>query len=240
MRLSLSISLTLLAALSGESLAACTGTQLTDAIGLTETAKVTFKTIKNKDTVTVAGLTYTATSNTTAAAVAVFFGGKSVTGWTASNASGADVTYTSITPNSNVTDIVVSATANTGDSSAITPSVTTTQGISGGTLTLSGRLGGSTVCVGSPGNWKNQEYHTGSTGGNVIDWKKGASDPIDPTSTVGTWSITGTGTTRAVSYSYGSSTYTFKVYDQGSGIFCFDGPSTFNAYSIKSGQSACP
>lgn len=83
-----------------------------------------------------------------------------------------------------------------------------------GAQNLSLALSGNTVCVAKGGGgWQNQELHSGGpASGSLIDYKKGPSDPIDPTSTVGTWSISGTGTSTSVTYSYPSgSTGTYAV-----------------------------
>jgi hypothetical protein len=69
-------------------------------------------------------------------------------------------------------------------------------------------LVGSTACYPSAGpNWTNQEY---LSGGNVIDYKKGPGDPVDPTSQVGTYVINGDDT---ITYQYGGSdNYTYSVW----------------------------
>jgi hypothetical protein len=66
----------------------------------------------------------------------------------------------------------------------------------GTTLETGGRI----ACAGSPGNWENQEIHLTGT---LSDYKKGASDPTDPTSPIGSYSITDDGHTFGiVSYTY--------------------------------------
>jgi len=94
----------------------------------TESSQVTFKNMSAGQTVTVAGLTYTATASTTAAQVASAFAGVtaggalptnlsqggvfsgSLTGFNAaSSSSGANLTFTSTTSLTNVTDIAVSS-----------------------------------------------------------------------------------------------------------------------------------
>jgi hypothetical protein len=69
---------------------------------------------------------------------------------------------------------------------------------------LSLALAGNTVCVAKGGGrWQNQEWHQGGpAGGALIDFKKGPTDPIDPTKGVGTWSISGADEDTRVTYSY--------------------------------------
>lgn len=63
---------------------------------------------------------------------------------------------------------------------------------------------------GSSGTEKWDEKLIGGTAGNVTDYKKGPSDPIDPTAVVGTYTIdTGSNT---ITYSYtGGGVYTYTV-----------------------------
>jgi hypothetical protein len=114
---------------------------------------------------------------------------------------------------------------------------------------LSGAAAGQTVCVANGAGWENQEYHaSGPTTGVLIDYKKGPGDPIDPTKTIGTWMISGTGTSTAVTYSYaGGSTWQYAVCSAkskpgpGDTIgFCAssNGNSTISA-TLLAGQVAC-
>jgi hypothetical protein len=75
---------------------------------------------------------------------------------------------------------------------------------SAGAQSLSIALAGNTVCVAKGGErWENQEWHQGGPAvGALIDFKKGPTDPIDPTKGVGTWSISGTDVATRVTYSY--------------------------------------
>lgn len=246
--------LILASAMAGEATAACSGTQVTDAGASTqETAAITFQPMVKNQTITIAGLTYKVTANLgrTAAQVADAFKGLAngnttgstagltggtysgtFTGWsTTSTTAGSPRTFYSAPPFGNVTDIT---TATTGP--AIT--VVTTQGTNG--TTLSALLTNNTVCVGSAGNWQAQEYH--QSGGNLIDFKKGASDPVDPTASVGSWSLSGTGTAARVNYNYGvAPIYNNAVWDHGNGTYSFCnqlGTETPVIY-IKSGQVGC-
>lgn len=114
--------------------------------GVTETASVKFTAITNGQTVIIAGLTFTATADMTAAQVASAFAnlingtlptagdtqgsglnslGKytgAITGWTSGAASGDTVVFTSTTARTNVTDLAATGTGATG------VAVTTTAG----------------------------------------------------------------------------------------------------------------
>ena len=236
------LSLVALANLGGEAVAACSGTQITDT-ATKETAVVTFPSLKNNDSVTVAGLTFTARGAQTSTVAAGAYSGLSnsattgpqtangnytgtLSGWSSGTASGANVTFTSASTG-NVTNIVLAG-------SPTAPTAVTTDG---GSVTLSSLLTGNTVCVGSAGNWEAQEYH--QSGGNLIDYKRGPSDPVDATASVGTWSISGSGTSTKVTYFYGSSTYSNTVWDHANGTYSFCNPAETVA-TIKTGQGACP
>jgi hypothetical protein len=66
--------------------------------------------------------------------------------------------------------------------------------------------GGRIACDGSPGNWENQEIHSAGT---LTDYKKGPTDPVDPTTTVGSYSINSSG---IITYNYGpGSSFAFYV-----------------------------
>jgi hypothetical protein len=221
-------------------------TQLTSGTGTTETGTVTFSNLNNGSgySVTVGGLGLTCTSTTNSSPVAGFFaslsngstGGSlpagcsrngSLSGWTSAAASGNSVTFTSVTPNSNVADLSVSG----NPSSAVEVQ---------GSPSLSSSLSLNTVCVGSAGNWQNQEYHAGTGSGSIIDWKLGAPSPTnkDPTATIGTWSLSG----NTVVYNYtGAGSFSFTVWQQTNGSLDFcSGASTVVNGTVKAGQSACP
>ena len=124
--------------------------------GVTEESVLTFPAMSKGQTVTVAGLTYTATVANSGAEVAAAFAnlasgaatGPSTKG-TYSGALGAfnsgkvtgssDVTFTSTTRFSNATDIAVSSgTTVAGGALALTPTVSTKQGAAGGGIFLGG------------------------------------------------------------------------------------------------------
>jgi len=115
-----------------------------------EQSVVTFGALTTGETVTVDGLTFTATANTTAAQVATAFNAGtsgfgtfsgSLTDFTISGFGGTTVTYDSNTAFANVTDIVVSDTAVTN------ATVVTTQGFTGVTATAGTALLDDTAVV---------------------------------------------------------------------------------------------
>ena len=86
---------------------------------------------------------------------------------------------------------------------------------------LQALLPNNTACIGTTPNATWSEWHNGTAAGSVVDWKKGPSDPVDPTRIVGTYQITGN-TAGSVTYVYGSGHYAFTV-TQGAGpvyTFC--------------------
>jgi hypothetical protein len=102
-------------------------------------------------------------------------------------------------------------------------------------------LPNATACVGTTPNATWSEWHNGTTTGSVVDWKKGPGDPVDPTVIVGTYAIIGNTDGSAVTYTYGSTTYTFTV-TQGAGpvyTFCPAGGGTNLSVTIKTGQTSC-
>jgi flagellar hook-basal body protein len=113
----------------------------TTATKVTETAALTFNPMATGQSLTIGGLTFTATSNLSGAAVAAAFaslannastkagitGGTysgALSGWTSGAVTGSSVTFTSVTAETDVEDIVVSG-------SAPPPAVAVTQGDSG-------------------------------------------------------------------------------------------------------------
>ncbi len=120
-------------------------------------------------------------------------------------------------------------------------------GGTGGVNTLETLLASKTVCYRTAGStdWTWQEYHATPNGGanNLIDYKRGAGHPTDPTKPVGSWSV-GSGANAAVRYSYtGGASYTFIVCDLGAGSYRFQGTggaSTVTPATLKSGSGPCP
>ena len=88
-----------------------------------------------------------------------------------------------------------------------------------------------------------QEFHQGATaaGGNLIDYKKGPTDPVDPSATVGTWAILDSTQGSPVQYTYGVTSYKYTVCAQGANThFCgaqFGGRDIMNAKVGGSGGS---
>lgn len=98
-------------------------------------------------------------------------------------------------------------------------------------------LSGKTACKSNGSDWEWQEYHSSS--GNLVDWKKGPSDPIDPSTTVGFWLVTA-GTKSTAKYTYGSNVYNYNVWHNTSNnTYDFCGASTITGVTLKAGQVAC-
>jgi hypothetical protein len=103
-------------------------------------------------------------------------------------------------------------------------------------------LQGNTVCAGNIGNWQAQEYHKApsDTMDNLIDYHQGT-NTSDPTSPIGSWSISIPNNTVNYTYHEGSN-YTNTLYNNGDGTytFCdqFSNTAT-KAIAIKIGQVAC-
>lgn len=115
------------------------------------------------------------------------------------------------------------------------PNCTTPNRVTGSALTT--LVSGNTVCA-TKGADKWQEQHR--SGGQLWDYKKGSSDPVDPSKQVGTWRIG----SNEVTYSYtGDSSYTYSVHDEGSGTsysFCSNGSVVVSGATFKPGNSSCP
>jgi hypothetical protein len=86
-------------------------------------------------------------------------------------------------------------------------------------------VGTSMACYPASAPYHDQEYHTGSASsaaGNIIDYKKGPTDPRDPSTQVGSYSVSSGG---ALQYTYtGGATYTYGVWGSqtsGSGTYDF-------------------
>lgn len=116
-------------------------------------------------------------------------------------------------------------------------------------VAISALLGGNTVCVPTSTiptmTW--QELHVGnatSTTGALIDYKRGPGHPVDPSETVGSWTVTGSGVGNStVTHAYGGSggTYIYSVH--GSGVVGTDHSFCVGATEIvarvKAGGGAC-
>lgn len=100
-------------------------------------------------------------------------------------------------------------------------------------------LGGKTLCVTKSNGDRFQEFHQGASGGDLIDYKRGATHPVDPTKKVGTWRAEG----NDVVYDYGPALqYRYTVYQRGnSGNFCLQGNGEeITPSAVLTGQAACP
>ena len=115
------------------------------------------------------------------------------------------------------------------------PNCTTPNRVNGSALTT--LISGNTVCA-TRGADKWQEQHR--IGGQLWDFKKGSSDPVDPSKQVGTWGIA----SNNVTYSYtGGPSYTYTVHDEGGGAsysFCSNGSVVVSGATFKPGNSSCP
>jgi hypothetical protein len=228
------LGLVLLVGLSDEAMAQCSGTQIMNTTGVTETATVTFNgsTTGGAGSIVIAGVTgsysgnrdgtdqATAFDSTSAGAAPPDGGGYTFTGtysgWNAGAASGAVVVYTSTTPNADVPDLTASVSG-----VAVAPTIVTTPGSPTGAQNLTTLLTGSLVCgrpgasypggAGSSDRW--QEQHR--TGGALFDFKRGVGHPIDPEKLMGTYAFTGSGTTSEVTHTYGALTYNWRVFQNG-------------------------
>ena len=103
-------------------------------------------------------------------------------------------------------------------------------------------LSGNTVCVPTVTiptmTW--QELHSGT--GLLIDYKRGPSHPVDPSETVGTWTVNGTGKGNSSvthAYSGAGGTYIYTVHSIGGAIYEFCVGTTPITARVKSGGGAC-
>jgi hypothetical protein len=73
--------------------------------------------------------------------------------------------------------------------------------------------------------------------GTVTDYKKGAGDPVDPTGTVGTWTIAN----DTITYNYGpGAIFTYSVTGTGPYTFCDVGTSATLVVSVSTSPTASP
>ena len=80
----------------------------------------------------------------------------------------------------------------------------------GNSTELTTAISGSTVCIAkSGGGWESQEQHR--SGGQLWDFKQGASSTVDPTKQIGTWAVAGNGAQSIVTYTYGAQVFPYKV-----------------------------
>ena len=101
---------------------------------------------------------------------------------------------------------------------------------------LSTALTSNTVCaIRGADRW--QELH--QPGGDLIDYKRGPTDKVDPSEKVGTWSVASNG---QLTYNYGSGgSYRFSVRANGGTSYSFCGIGTADIdVVVKLGGGACP
>lgn len=102
-------------------------------------------------------------------------------------------------------------------------------------------VAGKTLCATIPGGDRWQEYHSGAGGGPLIDFKKGAGDAVDPTETVGTWSVT---SNNLLTHTYSASlSYAWRVCRVGSSsVFTLVSSTagTITGATFQAGSGPCP
>lgn len=97
----------------------------------------------------------------------------------------------------------------------------------GGTLLTTGAavqtlLQGRMVCA-TFGSERWQEWHNGGAAGELQDYKRGPTDPVDPSEVVGSYLINDTvaGGGAGVRYTYGTNSYAYRVCQSGATVsFC--------------------
>jgi hypothetical protein len=113
---------------------------------------------------------------------------------------------------------------------------------------LVGLLPGKYVCSKHGGNdWQWQELHVGaagSTSGDLLDYKKGPTDKVDPSKVVGTWAITQQGNTARVTYNYtafgSAGPYAHTVHSNGNGTYSFCGQGNQEVVAtLQTGTTGC-
>jgi len=99
-------------------------------------------------------------------------------------------------------------------------------------------LSGSTVCVGSTGNWENQEMHYAT--GALWEYARGSGHPTDPSALIGSWSVDSAG---VVTYTYGNNNkfyYTVSLVSGNTYTFTgVNGTSATVTATIKPSLGAC-
>lgn len=102
---------------------------------------------------------------------------------------------------------------------------------------------GKTICA-ARGTDRWQEYHSTGVGGDLIDFKLGASHPVDPTKKVGTWSATN-GADATVTHNYGpgqSYTWALCAVTAAPGTYTMVSPTagTVSNVTLLNSQGQCP
>ena len=97
-------------------------------------------------------------------------------------------------------------------------------------------VGGKTVCVPNGAEWKWQEQHMGTTSGSLIDYKRGPGHAVDPSETVGSWSLSNTAGNATIAHNYGSGgTFTYSVWDNGNATYSFCSAAPEIVATVKAG-----
>lgn len=113
--------------------------------------------------------------------------------------------------------------------------------------TLKSILPGKYACVREGSNWKWQELHVGTAGvsesGDLIDYKMGPTDKVDPSKRVGSWALGGQGNNATVTYTYdafgSAQSYTHTVHSNSDGSYSFCGSGPEVIARLQGGTSGC-
>ena len=103
-------------------------------------------------------------------------------------------------------------------------------------------VAGKTVCVPNGTEWQWQELHNGSNqqGGTLIDYKRGPGHAVDPSETVGSWSVSNKGGNATIEHKYGSGgTFTYSVWNNGNGTHSFCSAAPEIVATVKTTQTGC-
>ncbi|MBG6080408.1 hypothetical protein [Rubrivivax gelatinosus] len=103
---------------------------------------------------------------------------------------------------------------------------------------INSQIIGNTMCATSGGDrW--QEYHASS--GDLIDYKKGPADPVDPSEKVGTWVINGAVANTVLVHRYDSQSFSWAVCAVPAGGYTLISSSgvTIPNVSVRAGQGGC-
>ena len=111
-----------------------------------------------------------------------------------------------------------------------------TSGPSGGTLTTALVGTGLVACYPTAAPFQNQETLSGST---ITDYKKGPGDKADPPTSVGSYSIGGSGHSSEIGYKYGAGSFSYFYVVKTSGTL--GSGATYEFYGpVASGSGTCP
>ena len=113
--------------------------------------------------------------------------------------------------------------------------------------TLKSILPGKYACARDGSNWKWQELHVGtadvSESGDLIDYKRGPTDKVDPSKRVGSWALGGQGNNATVTYTYdafgSAQSYRHTVHSNTDGSYSFCVNGTEVIATLQGGASGC-